>query len=102
MPDEPELSESNWNFVRVPEAELIACSYWEYARESARIRAAYDPDEVTFFPPFSAAPAYSGSPYAGRRLDRARGDFIFQIWEQALPVKLTHDRASQALRPRTP
>jgi hypothetical protein len=102
VPDEPNLSESNWNFDRVPDAELIACCYWEYARESARIRAAYDPDEVTFFPPFSAAPAHSGSPYAGRVLDRARGDFIFQLWEQALPVKITHDRAFQVLRPRAP
>jgi hypothetical protein len=32
------LSELDWNFDQVPDNELIACCYWEYARESAFIR----------------------------------------------------------------
>lgn len=31
------LSEFEWNFDAVPDKELVACSYWEYARESAFI-----------------------------------------------------------------
>jgi hypothetical protein len=32
------LSSDNWNFDKVPDNELVACCYWEYARESAFIR----------------------------------------------------------------
>ena len=32
------LSELDWNFDKVPDNELVACCYWEYARESAFIR----------------------------------------------------------------
>ena len=32
------LTELDWNFDTVPDDELIACCYWEYARESAFIR----------------------------------------------------------------
>ena len=32
------LSELDWNFDRVPDNELAACCYWEYARESCFIR----------------------------------------------------------------
>jgi len=32
------LSELDWNFDNVPDDELMACCYWEYARESAFIR----------------------------------------------------------------
>ena len=32
------LSNDNWNFDGVPDNELVACCYWEYARESAFIR----------------------------------------------------------------
>ncbi|HTB83367.1 MAG TPA: hypothetical protein VK742_06910 [Candidatus Sulfotelmatobacter sp.] len=32
------LSEQDWNFDNVPDNELVACCYWEYARESAFIR----------------------------------------------------------------
>jgi hypothetical protein len=31
------LTELDWNFDAVPDGELIACIYWEYARESAFI-----------------------------------------------------------------
>ncbi len=29
------VSEFDWNFAAVPDLELVACCYWEYARESA-------------------------------------------------------------------
>ena len=32
------FSPLDWNFDNVPENELVACCYWEYARESAFIR----------------------------------------------------------------
>jgi hypothetical protein len=32
------FSPLNWNFDAVPDNELVACCYWEYARESAFIR----------------------------------------------------------------
>jgi hypothetical protein len=32
------LFQVEWNFDCVPDAELVACCYWEYARESAFIR----------------------------------------------------------------
>lgn len=32
------ISEWDWNFDKIPDSELIACCYWEYARESAFIR----------------------------------------------------------------
>jgi hypothetical protein len=32
------LSHNDWNFDNVPDSELVACCYWEYARESAFIR----------------------------------------------------------------
>jgi hypothetical protein len=33
---------SEWNFDKVPDGELVACCYWEYARESAFIRSVRD------------------------------------------------------------
>jgi hypothetical protein len=33
-----QLDWREWNFDKVPDAELLACSYWEYARESVFIR----------------------------------------------------------------
>ena len=32
------LDSKVWNFDAVPDGELKACCYWEYARESAFIR----------------------------------------------------------------
>ena len=34
----PSLVEAEWNFENVPDGELVACCYWEYAREAAFIR----------------------------------------------------------------
>ncbi len=33
-----QISELDWNFDAVPKDELVACCYWEYARESVFIR----------------------------------------------------------------
>ena len=33
------LPKTDWNFDPVPDAEIVACCWWEYARESAFIRA---------------------------------------------------------------
>lgn len=90
------LGELDWDFDNVPNEELVACCYWEYARESKRIRSVYNQNDVTFFPPsMSEAPA--GSAKSGRILDQTRGKFISEIWDDALPVKLTHDRACQTV-----
>ena len=35
---EEDISPTEWDFERVPDGELVACCYWEYARESAFIR----------------------------------------------------------------
>ena len=32
------MNDLDWNFDAVPDPELVACCYWEYARESAFIR----------------------------------------------------------------
>jgi len=37
-PDREIIDEQDWNFDAVPANELVACCYWEYARESAFIR----------------------------------------------------------------
>jgi len=34
-PSETPLEKHEWDFNDVPDAELVACCYWEYARESA-------------------------------------------------------------------
>ena len=31
------ITDFDWNFDGVPDDELVACCYWEYARESAFI-----------------------------------------------------------------
>ncbi|MEO7414017.1 MAG: hypothetical protein ABIZ81_11745 [Opitutaceae bacterium] len=36
------LPEATWNFSRVPDAEVVACCLWEYARESKTLRLASD------------------------------------------------------------
>lgn len=35
---QPPIEPSNWNFDHIPDHHLIACCYWEYARESAFLR----------------------------------------------------------------
>src|SRR5450432_1083729 len=46
----------DWDFYSVPDDELYACQWWEYARESARIRAFYQPAGSDFFQPVGMAP----------------------------------------------
>src|SRR5260370_42276359 len=36
--EKPLIAERDWNFDNVPDKELMACCYWEHARESAFIR----------------------------------------------------------------
>lgn len=90
------LSRNDWDFDGVPPDELVACCYWEYARESARIRAAFEREEKVFFP--DPIPTYVVSP-AGVRLktgsviNTARARFIDQIHEKALPVLETFHHA---------
>jgi hypothetical protein len=43
-----QLPEHEWNFDSVPDEELVACCYWEYARESAFIRDAVQTAKTTF------------------------------------------------------
>ncbi|MGD1089820.1 MAG: hypothetical protein ABR955_14030 [Verrucomicrobiota bacterium] len=87
----------------VPVNELVACCYWEYARESARIRAAFEPDEKVFFP--DPIPTYTTSPggvrlKTGSVLNTARAQFIDQIHEKALPVlKTVHLAANEVPHP---
>jgi len=38
MKSDAVILECDWNFDEVPDGELVACCYWEYARESAFIR----------------------------------------------------------------
>lgn len=39
MKKQPEvIPDWDWNFDAVPDGELVACCYWEYARESVFIR----------------------------------------------------------------
>jgi hypothetical protein len=42
MKAQNKITEHDWNFSDVSEDELIVCSYWEYARESASIRNAVE------------------------------------------------------------
>ena len=47
----PDLSvddSQNWKFDDVDESELVACCYWEYARESASIRGAVEIAKTAF------------------------------------------------------
>ena len=35
----PAIPSTDWNFDSIPDSQLVACCYWEYARESAFLRA---------------------------------------------------------------
>jgi hypothetical protein len=83
------INPHEWNFDPVPDGELVACCYWEYARESARIRAAFVPDDKVFFP--NPPPTYVVSPAGvrmktGSAINTARARFIDQIHEQSFPL----------------
>ncbi len=83
------FTQADWNFDHVPEDELFCCCWWEYARESARIRAAYDPDDQNFFPDPKRCEIVSPSGQrlpTGTAFNTARAGFISQLREYALPV----------------
>jgi hypothetical protein len=89
------LSVLDWNFDNVPDNELVACCYWEYARESARIRAAFDLEEKVFFPdliPTYAVSSTGARLKTGSVINTAKARFIDKIHEQALPVLETFRR----------
>jgi hypothetical protein len=103
LPKREGLSKPNWSFEDVPEGELAPCCYWEYARESARIRAAFDPEDKVFFP--NPVPTYVVSP-TGQRLktgsviNTARARFTDRLRENALPVlEIFHRAIGEVSRP---
>ena len=96
------LKREDWDFYSVPADELYACQWWEYARESARIRAFYQPEDSDFFPSPGIEPEVrrlDGTVMieARRRLlDPIRMQFVRLLWEYALPVKRTMERAHES------
>ena len=93
------LAHEEWDFRSVPDEELFACNYWEYARESARIRAFYQPEPSDFFPAPPMQPEIrtpDGRVFIKEHrqlIDRPRMQFAKQIWEYALPLRITHVKA---------
>ncbi len=92
------VAKLDWNFDNVPDDELLACCYWEYARESARIRAFCSPTDSDFFP---APEMYleirrpDGSAFMKARrslINPARMRFAENLRTYALPVRLTLQR----------
>ena len=69
-------------FGPVPAGELVCCCYWEYARESARIRAAYDSGGSPFFPEpeLTGREGAKAPPWrSGVGLNLAQAEFIDEI-----------------------
>jgi hypothetical protein len=97
-PDEM-LTRDDWDFHAVPDDELFSCCYWEYARESARIRVFSSPKDSDFFPAPEMQPEITGpggSVFMKARrslLNPARMRFAESLRTYALPVKLMLDRA---------
>ena len=94
------LAHEEWDFRNVSDEELFACNYWEYARESARIRAFYQPDPSDFFPAPPMQPEIrtpDGRVFMKEhpQLDRTRMQFVEKIWEYAFPLRITHEKALQ-------
>lgn len=96
------FAREEWDFRSVTDDELLACNYWEYARESARIRAFYQPKASDVFPAPPMQPEIRTpdgrvfikahrSPIDGTRLQ-----FSEQIWEYALPIRITVQKAGEA------
>jgi hypothetical protein len=96
------LAREEWDFRCVTDDELLACNYWEYARESARIRAFYQPEASDFFPAPPMQPeirTLDGRVFIKEHrqlIDRPRMQFSEQIWEYALPVRITIQKAGDA------
>jgi len=66
----PELSRYDWDFDNVPDNELVACCYWEYARESSSVRdiAQIDPGWNVLYPKPFPKPWQSLAPALKRKL----------------------------------
>jgi len=92
------LARREWDFSQVADEELLLCCYWEFGRESARIRAAYDSNDEAFFPMPKANPSHqTGGPSSRRPLKTAsvinveRMRFLEALRSEALPVKVIID-----------
>src|SRR5882724_7900959 len=92
------LTRIDWDFNAVREGELFACCYWEYARESARIRAFCSQKDCDFFPapemqPEIRRPDGSVAMKARRSpVNLARMRFAEGLRIYALPLRLTLER----------
>jgi hypothetical protein len=95
------LQREDWDFCSVPDNEVYACQWWEYARESARIRAFYNPAGSDFFQSVGMAPERqrpnrTTKIEAHRHLvDPIRVQFARFLREYALPVNQTMQRARE-------
>ena len=93
-----QLLPEEWDFRSVPDKELYCCQWWEYARESARIRAFFQPGDSDFFPSPGIQPelrAMDGTlmvPARRRMVDPIRMQFAQQLREYTLPVIQTVER----------
>ena len=99
--DKQKLQRIEWDFEAVQDDQLHACVYWEYARESAMIRAFASPRDSDFFPSAEMRPAITAPDgtvlmHARRALlNQAHARFFEQLRTYALPVKLILDRISR-------
>lgn len=93
---------AEWDFRAVPDDELYPCQWWEYARESARIRAFYRPEDSDFFPSPGSDPELRDlhgnliHPARRRVVNPARMQFLKLLREHALSVNATVDHAHRA------
>src|SRR5205809_4012675 len=93
------IKRDEWDFRDVVPDEVLPCAYWEYARESARIRAYYSREDSEFFPGPDIQPEIrraDGTLFLRARrpiADPLRMRFTEQIWSYALPLKTVHDKA---------
>jgi hypothetical protein len=92
------LTRCEWDFRQVADEELLLCCYWEFGRESARIRAVYDPNDEAFFPMPKANPSQDTDGQLGRRplktvsvMNVERMRFFEALWSEALPMKVILD-----------
>jgi hypothetical protein len=91
-----------WDFRAVPDDELLPCAYWEYARESARIRASFMKEASDFFPApdiQSEIRTPDGRVFmkARRRLvEPLRMRFAERILRYAVPIRTTFEKATSA------
>jgi hypothetical protein len=98
----PPLPREEWDFRQVPDDELEPCLWWEYARESARVRAYYQPADSDFFPCPGMHPEVRGrdgriiQPARRRMIDPERMHFTMAMLDWAFPVGQTMQRTHEA------